>query len=160
MPEEIHPASEENARAVRHRVSLVWVVPLIAALAAGWLGWQTLSARGPTITITFARAEGLEAGKTKIKHNDVELGVIEALEPTADLSRVVATARMGKSAEGHLTEGTRFWIVQPRFSVEGISGLSTLLSGPYVELDPGPGPATRRSRGRSWAAAARRRRSC
>ena len=143
MPEEIHLASERNLRAVRHRISLVWLVPLIAALAAGWLGWQTLSARGPTITINFGRAEGIEAGKTKIKHNDVELGVIESLEPTADLSRVVATARMGKSAEGHLTEGTRFWIVQPRFSVEGISGLSTLLSGAYVELDPGPGPATR-----------------
>src|SRR5258707_4747071 len=94
MTEEARPASEGPALRVRHRISIVWLLPLIAAIAAGWLGWRTLSARGPTITITFASVEGLEAGKTKIKHNDVDLGLIEALEPTPDLSHVVATARM------------------------------------------------------------------
>jgi paraquat-inducible protein B len=143
MTEIPDPTSVDPALRVRHRISIVWLLPLIAAIAAGWLGWRTLSARGPTITITFARVEGLEAGKTKIKHNDVDLGVIEALEPTPDLSRVVATARMSKFAEGHLAEDTRFWIVRPRFSVEGISGLSTLISGAYVELDPGRGPVAR-----------------
>jgi paraquat-inducible protein B len=137
-------APEKRPMRVHHRVSAVWLIPLVAALAVGWLGWRTLSARGPSITITFARAEGLEAGRTKIKHNDVELGLIESLAPTSDLAHVVATARMSKSAENHLAEGTRFWIVRPRFSVEGISGLSTLVSGAYVELDPGQGPGTRR----------------
>jgi paraquat-inducible protein B len=136
-------APEQPALRVRQRLSIIWLIPLVAALAAGWLGWQTLSARGPTIKITFARAEGLEAGHTKIKHNDVELGVIESLAPTSDLAHVVATARMSRVAEGHLTEGTRFWTVRPRLSVEGISGLNTLISGAYVELDPGDGPATR-----------------
>lgn len=143
MTETPDPTSVNPALRVRHRISIVWLLPLIAAIAAGWLGWRTLSARGPIITITFASVEGLEAGKTKIKHNDVDLGVIEALEPTTDLSRVVATARMSRFAEGHLAENTRFWIVRPRFSVEGISGLSTLISGAYVELDPGQGPMTR-----------------
>lgn len=136
-------APQRPALHVRRHISVIWIIPIVAALAAGWLGWATLSARGPTITIIFASAEGLEAGKTKIQHNDVELGVIESLEPTADLAHVVATARMKKFAESHLTEGARFWIVRPRFSVEGISGLSTLISGAYVEFDPGPGAATR-----------------
>ncbi len=144
MTEEVRTASEDPALRVPHRISIIWLVPLIAALAAGWLGWRALSERGPTITITFASVEGLEAGKTKIKHNDVELGVIESLEPSSDLSHVIATARMSKFAGAHLAEGTRFWIVRPRFSVEGISGLSTLVSGAYVELDPGKGAMTRR----------------
>lgn len=139
-----NPPPHDFARYVRQRVSIIWLVPLIAAIAAGWLAWRSFSERGPTITITFTNVEGLAAGKTKIKHNDVELGTIETLEPTADLSHVVATARMSKIVEEHLSEGTRFWIVRPRFSVEGISGLSTLISGAYVELDPGDGPATRR----------------
>jgi paraquat-inducible protein B len=139
MTEETRLASKEPALRVRHRVSIIWLIPLIAALAAGWLGWRTLSARGPSIAIAFASADGLEAGKTKIKHDGVELGVIESLEPTPDLAHVVATARMHKFAEGHLTEGTRFWIVRPRFSLGGISGLSTLISGAYVEFGPGQG---------------------
>ena len=137
----------KSAIHVRRRVSIIWLLPFIAALAAGWLGWRTLSERGPVISISFASVEGLEAGKTKIKHNDVELGVIESLRPTSDLAHVAVIARMSKFAEGHLTEGTRFWIVRPRFSVEGISGLNTLVSGAYVELDPGTGPATSRFTG-------------
>jgi paraquat-inducible protein B len=128
---------------VRHRVSIIWLLPLVAALAAGWLGWQSLSERGPTITITFTSAEGLAAGKTKIEHNDVELGTIETIKPSSDFTHVVVTARVGKVVEDHLTTGTRFWIVRPRVSAEGISGLSTLISGAYVELDPGQGPPAR-----------------
>jgi paraquat-inducible protein B len=104
---------------VRQRISVIWLIPLVAAIAAGWLAWRSLSERGPTITITFENVEGLAAGKTKIKHNDVELGTIETLEPTSDLSHVVATARMSKFVEDHLAEGTRFWIVRPRFRSKG-----------------------------------------
>ncbi len=108
-----HTNPESRALHLQHRISVIWLIPLIAALAAGWLGWRTLSSRGPTITITFASAEGIEAGKTKIQHNDVELGQIESLAPTADLAHVVATVRMQKFAAAHLTDGTRFWIVRP-----------------------------------------------
>jgi paraquat-inducible protein B len=134
---------ENTGSHVRQRISVIWLIPLVAALAAGWLGWQSLSERGPTITITFTSAEGLAAGKTKIEHNNVELGTIETIEPSSDFNRVITTARVSKVVEDHLTEGTRFWIVRPRFSAEGISGLSTLISGAYVELDPGQGPPTR-----------------
>jgi len=134
--------SEMPALSLRHRVSIVWLIPAVAALAGMWLAWQALAARGPTITITFSSAEGLEAGKTKVEHNNLELGLIQSLEPTADFTHVVATVQMGKSAEGHLGKDSRFWVVRPRLSIEGISGLSTLISGAYVELDPGQGPAT------------------
>lgn len=132
------PAAHE-----RHRFPIVWLVPIVALLAAGWLGYRTLAERGPLVAITLQSAEGLEVGKTKIKHRDIELGVIEAMEPSADLSSVTVQARMNRYAEPHLGSGTRFWVVRPRLSAAGISGLGTLISGSYIEMEPGPGDPSR-----------------
>src|SRR5882724_1631664 len=95
VAEEMDLPSELPAPNLRHRISIVWLIPAIAALAAAWLAWQALASRGPTITITFSNADGLEAGKTKVEHNNVELGLIQSLEPTADFTHVVATVQMG-----------------------------------------------------------------
>jgi paraquat-inducible protein B len=126
----------------RHRFPLVWIVPIIAILAAGWLGYRAVADRGTLITITLKSAEGLEAGKTKIKHRDIELGTVESLTPSRDLSSVTIYARMNRYAEPLLVKGTRFWVVRPRLSIEGISALGTLISGAYVEMDPGGGEPT------------------
>lgn len=128
----------------RHRFPLVWIVPIVALVAAGWLGYRSLAERGPLIAITLQSAEGLEVGKTKIKHRDIDLGIVEAMAPSADLSTVTIEARMNRDAEPHLGAGTRFWVVRPRLSVEGISGLGTLISGSYIEMEPGPGDPSRR----------------
>lgn len=127
----------------RRRIPLVWLVPLVALLAAGWLGWRTLSERGPKIWITLSSAEGIEAGKTKIKHHEIELGTVESLKPADDLKHVTIEARMNVYATSHLTKGSRFWVMRPRLSAEGISGLSTLISGSYIEMDPGQGEPER-----------------
>jgi paraquat-inducible protein B len=132
------PATHE-----RPRVSVVWLVPAIAIIAAGWLGYRAIAERGPEIAIALQSAEGLEAGKTRVKHREIELGVVEAIEPSIDLASVTIHARMNRYAEAHLKTGTRFWVVRPRLSAEGISGLGTLISGSYVEMEPGPGDATR-----------------
>ncbi len=127
----------------RHRLPLVWLVPIVAVIAAGWLGYTALSQRGPLVAITLQTAEGLEAGKTKIRHKQVELGVVQDLVPSADLSHVTIHVRMNRYADGHLNAGTRFWVVRPRLSAEGVSGLGTLISGAYIEMQPGAGPAAR-----------------
>jgi paraquat-inducible protein B len=129
----------EVAVAGRRSISIVWLIPLVAAAIAIWLAYTTLSEKGPTITITFKTAEGLEAGKTKVKYKDVEIGVVEGAKLSDDLSHIVVTASMDKSIEDHVTEGTQFWIVRPRIGISGVSGLSTLLSGVYVEMQPGEG---------------------
>ncbi len=116
-------------------------MPLAAASVAGWLGWKTLSERGPSITITFENADGIEAGRTRVMHKNVALGVVEAVDFTSDLSQVVVSARMNRTASSHLTEGTRFWVVRPHLSLGGVSGLNTLVSGPYIEMEPEPGEA-------------------
>ena len=124
----------------RRGISLVWLIPLVAGAIAIWLGYTTLQEKGPTITVVFDDAEGLEAGKTRVKYRDVEVGLVDEVVLSEDLSHIVVTASLDKTMATHMKEGTRFWIVRPRVGLGGISGLGTLLSGGYVEFDPGDGP--------------------
>jgi paraquat-inducible protein B len=128
--------------------SIVWLVPVVAALIGGWLVYKALSEKGPTITITFETAEGLEAGKTKIKYKDVEVGQVESIDLVKDLSHVIVTAELNKGATPYLTENTRFWVVRARVAAGGVSGLGTLFSGAYIGVDPGkPGKPARSFKG-------------
>lgn len=127
--------------------SLVWLVPFITLVVGGWLIFKTLSDQGPEITITFKTAEGIEAGKTKIKYKNLEIGLVESLRFSDDFSQVVLTARMAKSAKPFLRRDTRFWVVKPRLGLRGVSGLSTLISGAYVEIEPGKGASHRHFNG-------------
>jgi paraquat-inducible protein B len=138
------PAAPQAQLKHRRRFSVIWIIPLVAATVALWLGYKTLSERGPTIEITFRTATGLVAGKTQIRYKDVVLGTVGTLTLSADLVHVTATAEMDKTVAPHLTEGTRFWVVSPRIGLSGISGLDTLVSGAYIGMDPGEGaPATK-----------------
>lgn len=132
------PDSAPEARIHRRRFTPIWLIPIVAALIAGYLGWRTLSARGPTVTVTFRSADGLVAHQTQVQHKAVPLGVVDSLQLSPDMSRVVVTLRMSSAAEAHLTDGARFWVVRPRVTGGGVSGLETLVSGAYIELDPGP----------------------
>jgi paraquat-inducible protein B len=131
----------------RRLPSAVWAVPIVAVLISLWLGWRTLSEQGPTITITFQSGEGIEAGKTRITRKDVVLGVARSMTLSDDLSHVVVTAEMRREAGPHLNAGTRFWVVRPRISATGVSGLGALLGGSHIELDPGQGASARKFTG-------------
>jgi paraquat-inducible protein B len=120
----------------RSRPSIVWLIPIVAALVGGWVAWRSFSERGPAITIRMQSAEGLEAGKTEVKFKDVAVGLVETIELEPDLSGVIVHARMVKGAERWLTENTRFWVVKPRIAGGQVSGLGTLLSGSYIGVDP------------------------
>jgi paraquat-inducible protein B len=128
----------------RWRVQLVWLVPLVALLIGGWLAVQTVLQKGPSITISFANGEGLEAGKTKIKFKNVDIGVIDSVVLSADRNTVIATAELAKSAANMLVEDTRFWVVRPRISGGTVSGLGTLLSGSFIGMDAGSQTRSRR----------------
>jgi paraquat-inducible protein B len=121
----------------KKQISIVWLVPIIAILIGGWLAYKGLTEKGPIVTISFESAEGLEAGKTKLKYKDVEIGQVQTIRFNVDLSRVLVTAELVKEAEPYLTENTRFWVVRPRVSASGVSGLGTLFSGAYIGMDPG-----------------------
>jgi paraquat-inducible protein B len=134
-----------RARSRRQKLfTWVWLIPIVAAFTVLWLGWQSLQTRGPLITISFDDAEGLDEGHTPVRYKSVQVGLVESVGLSKDLGKVVVTARMDRRVAASLTEHAQFWVVKPRFSAAGVSGLSTLLSGSYIEMEPGPGgPASK-----------------
>jgi len=126
----------EAIAAPRAQVSLVWLIPIIALLIGGWLALKAYSERGPTISIEFKTAAGLEAGKTKVKFKDVDVGTVTSIMVGSDLQSVLVTAELVAGAEVYLTDKTRFWIARPRVTASRVSGLETLLSGAYIAIDP------------------------
>lgn len=131
------------------RVSVIWIIPAIAILIGIWLAWDTLSREGPTITISFVSAEGLQAGQSQLKFKDLTLGTVKSLALTKDRSRVIATVATTSQARPLLTEGTIFWVVKPRLFAGNLSGFETLLSGSYIGMLPsGTGEAEHSFTGR------------
>ena len=123
----------------------VWIIPIVAALIGGWLAFQHFINRGPTIEIRFRTAEGLEAGKTRIKYKEVDIGIVRRITLGEDRNGVVVTAEMVREASnGLLVEDSRFWVVRPRISGGRVSGLGTLLAGAYIGLEPGKSTQERR----------------
>jgi len=115
---------------------VVWLLPLVALLAGGWLFYKTMSEKGPEIAISFETAEGIEAGKTQIKFRDVKIGQVDGVDIADDLKTVVLTATMEAGTEQYLTDASRFWVVKPRVGAGGVTGLGTLLSGAYIAFEP------------------------
>jgi paraquat-inducible protein B len=128
----------------RRRIQLVWIIPIVAAIAGAYIAITTILAQGPTATISFRTAEGLEAGKTKIRYKDVEIGLITHVALERDASGVIAEAQFAKEASGLLVEDTRFWVVKPRVSSSSVTGLGTLFSGSYLGVDVGKSNTARR----------------
>jgi len=117
---------------------VVWVVPLIALLLGAWMLYRHFVARGPVANIRFETAEGIYAGRTEVRCRSVKVGVVRHVKLTEDLASVMVVAELEGDAASLLREGSRFWVVKPRLSGAEISGLGTLIQGPYIELDPGP----------------------
>ena len=142
MAEPVEPDFDDVPEAVavprrRFGFQWVWLLPLVAAIVGGWLAVRAILADGPTITIEFKTAEGLEPGRTRIKYKDVDVGLVKNVTLGKDRAGVVVTAEMSKAAEGLLVEDTRFWVVRARISAGTVSGIGTLLSGSYIGMDPG-----------------------
>ncbi|MGV3659491.1 MAG: intermembrane transport protein PqiB [Prosthecobacter sp.] len=136
------PAPAEPPRAVvrrSRRWSSVWIVPVTAILLAGWMVWQHYHDVGPLALVRFSTADSIVSGKTEVRCRSVRVGVVEQVQLAADLQSVVVSLRIDVGAEGLLRGGTRFWVVRPRISAANISGLGTIITGSYIEMDPGDG---------------------
>lgn len=120
----------------RRRISLIWAIPAVTALVGLWLVWQTLSERGPEITISFDSASGITAGQSHVRHKDVDMGLVTKVALSPDLQHVIVTVRMNAEATPLLTDKAWFWVVKPRFFAGAFTGLQTLVSGSYIELQP------------------------
>ncbi|HEX9138546.1 MAG TPA: MlaD family protein [Steroidobacteraceae bacterium] len=131
------PKALERSR--RLNASLVWVVPLVTALVAGYLVYQRAQEYGPTITITFKDGSGLRAGYTPIKYRGVAVGQVIKIGLSKDHQHVVATAHLKRSDAELVQEGTDFWIVRPEVELGSVTGLSTVMTGPEIQMLPGNG---------------------
>ena len=120
----------------RRRIPLVWIVPLITALIAAWLAWDTFSKRGPTIVISFDTAAGLTAGQSQLKYKNVVMGTVKTITVSPDFTHVLVTVETVREAEPFLNDKTIFWVVKPELFAGNITGLETLLSGSYIGLRP------------------------
>jgi paraquat-inducible protein B len=132
------------------RMSVIWLIPLVAVAIGAWLAWDTLSKQGPTITVTFNTAEGLQPDQSQLKFKDIVFGTVKSLKLSPDNTHVVVTIATTHDAKPLLTDTTIFWVVKPRLFAGSVSGLETLLSGSYVGMLPGatPGKPQRKFTGR------------
>ena len=117
--------------------SLIWLIPIVAALVGIALVARLLFERGPEVVLTFKSAEGLEAGKTAVRYKDVQIGTVQTIRLANDRSNVRVRVQLNKEASSFTAKDTRFWVVRPRLDTSGISGLGTLLSGAYIGADAG-----------------------
>ncbi|MDV2865027.1 intermembrane transport protein PqiB [Phytobacter ursingii] len=117
--------------------SPVWIFPIVTALIGAWILFYHYSHQGPEVTLITTNAEGIIGGKTTIKSRSVDVGVVESTTLTDDLTHVEIKARLNTGMEKLLYNDSIFWVVKPQVGREGISGLGTLLSGAYIELQPG-----------------------
>ena len=126
------------------RISVVWIIPILAAVVAIGIAIQRVMSEGPSITILFKAASGLEAGKTFVKYKDVNIGQVTAVKLSSDHSKVEVTAKIDKSAADLMVADAKFWVVEPRVTLSGVSGLGTLLSGNYIGFEVGRSDKTQR----------------
>ncbi|MDA1007027.1 MAG: MlaD family protein [Verrucomicrobia bacterium] len=139
MEEEETPQIAQPEVRLSRRLSVVWVVPVLALLLGGWLVFRHFSEQGPLVRVDFKTAEGIVKGKTEVRCRSVRVGVVESVRLADDLNSVKVMIRMDPEAEELIRERSRFWVVRPRVSGASISGLGTIISGAYIELEPGVG---------------------
>lgn len=139
MPELPSPVTRKTSN-----WSAIWILPLIALAIGGWLGWKALSEAGTTIEISFENGEGIQVDKTQVMYKGIQIGKVTDLHVSDDIQGVVATVDVRKEAEPYLSQQTRFWLVRPRVSIAGVTGLETLVSGNYIAMDPVKGEPERR----------------
>jgi len=141
MPDRDPPRSSvPESRSVpkkRTRLSLVWFIPMLAAVVGAWVAVTRVLSEGPKITIVLKTAEGLEAGKTKIHYNGVDIGTITTIELSPDHQHVILHAQMAPKTDEFLVADTKFWVVRPRISGANVTGLGTLISGAYIGMEIG-----------------------
>lgn len=130
-------ASSQAKVGQQARLSPIWIVPIVALLIGCWLIYDNYTRTGKQITLSMTNAEGIEAGKTRIKVHSVDIGLVEQVTLSKDLSHIQVLARIIPEAQAMLVKDTQLWVVKPRIGFEGISGLNTVISGAYIQLQPG-----------------------
>jgi paraquat-inducible protein B len=129
------------------RWSVIWIVPVIAAIAAGWLVFKYVHEMGPLIEIQFTNGNGLQANQTVLKYKGVRIGEVRSVELAEDMAHVRVAVRLTASAKNLARAGSQFWVVRPQVGAGGLQGLETIVSGPFIQVQPGDGPPQKKFSG-------------
>jgi paraquat-inducible protein B len=133
-----HPEATVRSKVEKRRgIAPIWLIPIATVLVAAYLVWHEFNARGPLIEVTFRTAEGLTAGQSQLRFRDVNVGKVETIGLTPDHEKVLIGIRMNKAETDLLTKDAQFWVVKPRFFAGNVTGLDTLISGSYIQVQPG-----------------------
>ncbi|AZI87281.1 PqiB family protein [Kosakonia sp. CCTCC M2018092] len=139
MSQENHASPTEARIKTKRRISPFWLLPVIALLIAGWLVWSSYEDRANTITIDFMSADGIVAGRTPIRYQGVEVGTVQDISLSDDLKKIQVRASIKADMKDALRNETQFWLVTPKASLAGVSGLDALVGGNYIGMMPGKG---------------------
>ena len=126
---DVRPAKDGAIR----RLSLIWIVPVLALLISLGVAYQNYADRGTLIEIAFEDANGVTSGETVIKYRDVEVGRVEDVSFAEGLGEVIVQARIDKEVAPYLDDDANFWVVEPTVNLRGVTGLETVLSGVFIE---------------------------
>ena len=137
LPHDPLPTPELTGRSHRNGYGLLWLLPLVALGIGLYLAYQRMNDTGQRIEITFRTAEGLQAGKTKVRYKELDVGTVTDVHLSDDLTHVIVSAQMVRTADPLLREDSVFWVVKPEISAAGVTGLQTLISGSYIAVSPG-----------------------
>ena len=130
-------AEPRTAQPKRWRFSLVWFIPLIALAIGLSLFAKAILETGPTISVSFSTADGLQAGKTTVRYKEVDIGLVRGIELSKDRSHVIVQIELSHAARSFAVDDTKFWVVRPRIGTGGISGINTFFSGAYIGVAGG-----------------------
>ncbi|WOE32884.1 MULTISPECIES: intermembrane transport protein PqiB [unclassified Acinetobacter] len=132
-----HALPTPNKKKAKWKPSLIWIIPIVTLLIAISLAVKAFMNVGPTINVSFRSAEGLVAGKTTVQFRQVNIGLVRKIMLSDDLSHVIVQIELTKDASNFASTDSKFWVVRPRIGTNGVSGIDTLLSGPYIEVEGG-----------------------
>ena len=120
-------------------ISPLWLLPILTMVLAGWLVMKSIHDAGQRVQIYFSDAAGLVAGRTTIRYQGLEVGMVRDINLSEDLGSIYVDADIYPEAAKLLNDKTRFWLVKPTASLTGVSGLDALVSGNYISIQPGDG---------------------
>jgi paraquat-inducible protein B len=134
-----------QVKARKARVSLVWLVPIVAGIIGLSMVIHDFLNVGPKVVVSFLTAEGLEAKKTQVKYKNVVIGTVTDIELSEDRTHILATIELNQSAAPFTRADSQYWVVRPRIGAHGVSGVDTLLSGAFISADAGSSEKTEKN---------------
>ncbi|MEN0060185.1 MAG: MlaD family protein [Bdellovibrio sp.] len=133
----------ENLRSLKS-AWYVWLFPFFALCICGWLFFKYVNEKGPRIQISFEDGGNIQAEKTQVRFRGVPIGTVREVKISEDLKRAVVEVDLQRKAEGFAVEGSKFWLVSPKVTLQGVTGLETILEGPYIAVTPGKSEGARK----------------